>query len=74
MYHPPSPRVKKRDFFRAKCQDRGKKCHIPDAADRELIPLRVAFECNFPEANISTVKKIDFMIYGGAKLHRYRTL
>lgn len=43
-------------------------------ADRELIPLRVAFECNFPEANISTVKKIDFMIYGGAKLHRYRTL
>ena len=42
--------------------------------DKELVPLREAFERRFPGADISAVKKIDFMIRGGDKLRLYRTL
>jgi len=42
--------------------------------DKELVPLREAFERRFPGADISAVKKVDFMIRGGDKLRLYRTL
>ena len=43
-------------------------------ASGELAPLKEDFDHYFPDTKISTVKKIDFMISGGSKLHLFRTL